>query len=306
MGKNATLCILLVLAAALGTRAQDDQVFKFKKALPTKGMTFALAHQRTMNMDVEATIPDHPPFNSTMAMKEHQVSEQKILAVSEVGVTKLSFSMKKHEETESQNMGGQERNKSESDPRLGKTFIVELKDGKVDVSAPEGGEVPADVRGAFEKEMQKGAGLGRLFDPCRGLDGALAGKELKVGDKVELSSEQLEKLMHGEGENDGSMPEVKKAILTVQRAVNYLGTDCVAFSADFEFSGTTGQEQNPMNVGAHLEGEYLVGLGNCWIYKANLSGPMSMNSVNAGHGGMNIAGKGKMDMTGNVIVSQGD
>lgn len=307
MSKLSSLTALLIAALVVAAPAQDAQKYKFAVAKPTKDTKFVNASDTSMSLEMDVAMNGQSMMQMNMQSKEKKLVERTVLAVNDKGISKMRFALKQFENSQKMQMMGQDQDESESDARLGGTFTVEMKDGALVVTDAEGAEASSDIVEAFQAELEDSVAEGHLHDPTARLGKILGGKELAINEKVDMSEEMIKDFLKGANDQlDGADVNIEKATLTLVRTVTYLGTECGVFKAELKFGGKGDEGGMAMSMSIQVDGEFFVGLADCWVYKMQMKGPLEMKGGQSSpEGEVAMNGKGELKHVEDVAISKG-
>lgn len=298
------ITLLLILVGSLGLRAQEPERYEFKRVFPAKGAHLITTKKSTMTLNGEVTVGDYEPLPMTKRDDETEVWEREILEAGSQGVTRMKARLTRFEKRSRTGYAGEQAEETEEDARLDASFLVSLKDGKVQVTDLEGGEVDEEIRVAFEEDCADAVAQGRLFDCSFGFDRLLAGKKLAVGDRVELDDDFVGRMFRKRA-RDGSDPrwKVEKGELELLRTFTHLGRRCGEFKAKLRFDSKVAEGGLDMNLGFDLDGRVTVGLADCWVYGFEFSGPLELGGAGQKNGlTMGLQGKGKTGFSASLAA----
>lgn len=203
------------------------------------------------------------------------------LAVDGNAITKAKVTYVEHKK--SNNEDGKEK-KTPPSAIDGKTFILELKDGKVVATDEKGGKLPKAEETAV---LKKNHDFGKP-DPF--LDG-MPKKAIKVGDKVDSLGKALEE--HFKAEDDGKNPfEITDTTVTLE-SIEKDGNNQVAVFAVALTMGNPKDSKEPISMKFVLKGKSRVRAKDGFTTAIDLAGPVTFESTDPK---VKMAGKGKAHM----------
>jgi hypothetical protein len=267
-------------ATASAAPAATGAGVTFTRKAPTVGTKREESGDMSMSMRIDVDPGNGKPQKTEMSMAESTKQSQELLAVSgdaptKVKVTFTSIDAKMVE-------GGKENRRPT--PLAGKTYVVEAKDGKIDVKDDKGKAVAA----AETKEVSKHfKSLGKP-DPVAA---ALPTTPLRPGEKVEALSRSLESYM----QQDESGLKVSDVTVTFREK---LGDDGV-----FDLTLKMGKEEGPMSMTMDLKGEMRISTTTGEPRKMELKGPITIGSTGGTGGKGDPKSKMKMDGSGSMAMS---
>jgi hypothetical protein len=244
----------------------------FRKVLPSVGSKREESSDMTMSVAMRVDVAGRNQ-NVDMIAKEIVKHVDEVLAVNGDAITKekVTFGTVAAKRTEA----GKE--KSDPSPVSGKTYVVESKDGKIDVRDENG----KGVSGAEEKDVRKQLkSLGKA-DP---MFAALPQAALVPGQKVDAIAKALTEQLKEESEET----TVKDVVVTFKEQRGEDGVFAVALKLT--------KEEGPMAMEIDVTGEALVSTKTGWPTKMSLAGPIHVGPGKASALGMNVSGSGKMAM----------
>lgn len=224
------------------------------------------------------------PKPKTMELAENETSTKKteVLAVDGKAVTKAKITYADYKKVETED--GKEKKKPPS-PLAGKTYVLELKDGKTVATDEKGGKLPKDEE---TKVLQKNRHFGKP-DPV--LDG-LPTESLKPGDKADKMAKALEQYFADDDDSAKDPPAVTDVTVKLD-SIEKDGDDQVGvFSVKLTLSSK--DNKGPVSMKMPLEGKVKVRAKDGFTTSIDLKGPLSVSSNDAK---MKISAKGDAHMT---------
>ncbi|MCB9832414.1 MAG: hypothetical protein H6807_08060 [Planctomycetes bacterium] len=289
--------VLLVAILGPGLLAQEPgpkRLFRF--AQPVAGDRFVSRASSNLDFRVKVSSEGELRFEVSMSTVEDSTIEREVLTSGEKGATRLRHRLARKVGRRTMATNGEESETKAEDPRLGESYLVELKDGRLIVTGETGEAVTEEIRGLFERDCRKQLSRGLLHDPSAGLGRLLDRKSLGIGDQVDMGADMARDMLQGaEDQLQGKDLEVETARLELLRFEQHAGRDCAVFRMDLAIVGRNEQPGNSMTLGLKLAGEFLVGVEDCWLHRAESKGPMTVTGGRATPGGEAvIAGKGDL------------
>lgn len=237
----------------------------FKKVLPRPGLIRISTESTVMTF----SISDGARTLKTSTTGSKRKSE-KLLAVLGSTATKLEVTYHKLAKVEVQN--GKTRNVPS--PLVGKTYVVEAKDGNTVVSARAGKPVPAAEQALVAEDYRS------LGKPNFMLDGLPSGP-IQIGARVPSMEEAMKKsFIQSMGGKPGEQWQISDPVVTLTGRGRAEGAQ-VAFLT-FEMAMTMSQPGG-FSMTMHMKGTVTIRLADGWPIAMIMSGPMDiMGTKNAG------------------------
>jgi len=239
--------------------------------------------EEKMKNDLSVSLEIDMGGKKTSEFTEVESTDKKIeaLAVDGNAITKAKVTYAEH--TKANTEDGKEKKKPKS-LLDGKTYVLELKDGKVIATDEKGKKLPKPEEDAV---LKKNHHFGKA-DPF--LEG-MPKKPIKVGDKVESLAKALEE--HFKAEDDGKDPfEVTDTTVKLE-SIEKDGSDQIGvFSVTLTLQSPK-SSKDPVALKFVLKGNTKVRAKDGFTTAIDLKGPVTMDSTDPK---LKITGKGKAHM----------
>ena len=228
-----------------------------------------------LTLDVDPT-GSGKSVNTTMDTTQDQSREEEILAVTGDAITKVKV---KYTTLDSSMTEGGKATK-EPDPRVGKTYVVSSKDGKVEVLGEDGkAAVPVEAT-LVEKDFQR---LGKA-DP---IAAALPARVLKPGENVPELADAIKAMMKSNG--GGKDMEISDVTATFKEKSGDEGI--------FDVALTLGKADGPMKMSVPLKGELHLRTADGQMASIKLAGPVTVSTNESDpKNKVKMSGKGNMEI----------
>ncbi len=260
-------------------KGEADEIV-FTKKVPAVGTIVEEKQSMQMEMELVLDMKGSKPITIEIGKTDTQVKREKVLATDGKATTKLEVTYVSKEEMEKEK--GTEKTKTS--PVLGKTYVVELKDGKPYVTTDKGLPAPPAEAAIVAKENKS---IGKPEPTTEGMpDGPI-----KVGEKVDSLARAIKERVN-EGDAEISDVSVKlKEIRTGDGGKEGVFEVAITFSMD--------KPGEPMKMKMELSGTMSLRRDDTWPVSLELGGPITMGghdeSTKGGPPGM--TGKGKVKMS---------
>lgn len=236
----------------------------------------------TSEMDLVLSIAlGKKPKEVKLLMQESTVKTEEVLAVDGKAITKakVTYTEKKKTETED----GKEKKRPKS-PIEGKSYVVELKNGKVVITDEKGKKPSKREEDAVRKDNEH-------FGVADPILAAMPDKPLEVGKTVDALSAALQEfLMRHDDSKD--KPEVNGVEVKLA-SIEGTGPDAVGVFSVALTMATPPKSKNPFEIKAPLTGTMKVRAKDGWTTSMNLGGPIELGDPDAKK---TITGKGTLKL----------
>ncbi len=259
---------------------KKDEGITFKGKAPAVGDKFD--EKKASEMKLTMTIEVGAKKTSEFTEVETSTKTVEALAVDGKAITKAKITYGDYKKTETED--GKEKKKPPS-PLAGKTFLFELKDGKVLVTDEKGGKLPKDEE---TKVLLKNRHFGKP-DPF--LEG-MPDKPLKPGDKVDSMVKALEQYFRDD-DDAKDPPEIKDVTVKLD-SIEKDGKDQVGvFSVELTMASPK-DNKSPIDLKIPLKGKVKVRAKDGFTTSIDLKGPVTMEGNDPK---FKMSGKGDAHMT---------
>lgn len=271
------------LVAALVVLTGCNEGIKFQKKAPAVGQKVQEKQQMDMNMSmtVDLSAMGKPAETTSMSKVETTVKTAEVLAASGEAATKVKVTYS--EKTDLEKKG--EKEKSKASPLVGKTYIVERKDGELVVTDVEGKPVPESEARLVKKDNKS------VGEPDK-VAAAMPERPIKVGEEVPELAKAIEAALTKDQSDKAPKPELSGVKVKLREDKG----DYALFDVAVTFS----QAEGPMTVKMELTGTMGVRKSDSQPTELTLKGPLSIATDAPADGKpqmMKIDGKGDMAMT---------
>ncbi|MBL8720866.1 MAG: hypothetical protein JNL79_33065 [Myxococcales bacterium] len=259
---------------------KKEEGITFKGKAPAVGDKFDEKKASDMKMTITIEVGAKKTSEFTEVENSHKTVEA--LAVDGKAITKAKITYSEYKKIETED--GKEKKKPPS-PLGGKTFLFELKDGKVLVTDEKGGKLPKDEE---TKVLAKNRHFGKP-DPF--LEG-MPDKPLKPGDKVDSMVKALEQYFKDDDDSAKDPPEIKDVKVKLD-SIEKDGKDQIGvFSVEMTMASPK-DNKSPVDLKIPLKGKVKVRAKDGFTTSIDLEGPVTMESNDAK---FKMSGKGKAHM----------
>jgi len=267
-------------AAAAEKKPASDEV-TFKKKAPAVGDKRVSTSNLTMKLTMTLEGIGPSPKSISVGKVEAVEKNEEVLAVDKDIITKLKVTYNSKSDVD--NKDGKEKTKSY--PVVGKTYVLESKDGKLAVLTEKGTPAPAAEASIVQKDYKQ---FGKKDD----FQSAVPERSLKVGEKVdELTTALKEKMFAGEDEK--RKPEVQDAEIRLASVREVEGKKVGVFDVTLKVKMT----EEPLGMLMDLKGQIEVGVDDAWARDMKLEGPITASIDKKPNDKMNLSGSGTMAMS---------
>ncbi len=213
---------------------------------------------------------------------ESTVKNEEVLAVDGKAITKAKMTYTEKKKTETSD--GKER-KRPKNPIEGKTYVLEMKGGKLEITDEKGKKVPKREDDAVRKDN----GHFGTADP---LLAAMPDKPLEVGKKVDALSAALQEYLmrHDDSKEKLDVSDVEVKLASIEGT----GPDAVGVFAVTLTLSSPQKSKSPFGVRAPLTGTMKVRAKDGWTTAMNLTGPLEIANPEAKK---DLSGKGTIKLT---------
>lgn len=266
---------------------KDDKEEKKEEGITFKGKAPAVGdkfdEKKASDMKLTMTIEVGAKKTSEFTEVESSQKTVEALAVDGKAITKAKITYADYKKVETED--GKEKKKPPS-PLAGKTFLFELKDGKVLVTDEKGGKLPKDEE---TKVLVKNRHFGKP-DPF--LEG-MPDKAIKPGDKVDSMVKALEQYFKDDDDSAKDPPEIKDVKVKLE-SIEKDGKDQIGvFSV--ELTMASGKDnKSPIDLKIPLKGKVKVRAKDGFTTSIDLKGPVTMEGNDPK---FKMSGKGEAHMT---------
>lgn len=267
--------------AADATAPADGIVFK-KKA-PAVGTKVSESKIKTMSLTVTVAGAKASDPGVKVKFNEREGVEKtvEVLAVSGISVTKVKVAYKESTKVESKD-GAEKTIKS---PVIGKTYIVEAKNGAVSVLTEQGAPVPAEEAKEVQDDFKN---LGKQDD----MQSVLPETPLRVGDQVDAIAEGLRTKLSS-GDDGKTKTTVEKSSAKLIKINDKGGTKTGVFKIELDVV----IDKSGMVIRMKMEGEVELRAEDGFPVAMMLTAPAAVASA-PGAKGPKIGGHGLFTMSG--------
>lgn len=258
----------------------DTKEIVFTKKVPGVGTVVEDKQSMEMKMELTLEMKGAKPITIEIDRSETQVKKEKVLESDGKATTKLEVTYVSKEEVEREK--GKEKRKSS--PVEGKTYVVELRDGKPYVTTDKGKLAPSAEANVVAKGHK---GLGKPEPTIEGMPD----KPIKVGDKVDSLAKAIKERL-SEDTDEGEIADVSVTLKEIKSGEH--GKEGV-----FEVGMTLALKKKgePLDLQMKLEGTMSLRKDDTWPTELTLSGPITMSSDDGKGKAPGFTGKGTMKMT---------
>jgi hypothetical protein len=252
-------------SAGEATKPAGDETLTFTRKYPEVGTVRTNKDTMSMDLTIEAGGKSMKMENSG-----NEESKEEVLAVDKNIVTKLKVTW--IAKTDVQKADGKEQ--VEKSPIVGKTFILEMKDGKA-VALDEAGK-PLDDKLAQSVLKEHGS-----FGKPMALIDALPTTPIKVGDKVDGLAEAMKKDIEADMDADKGEKTTLEGVTFTLKEIKTEGEQKLGvFDVTVTFKMAMGEG---MNMSMALKGTMTLRAQDGWPTVMSLEGPISaMGKDNVG------------------------
>ncbi|MFO0588576.1 MAG: hypothetical protein U0441_13590 [Polyangiaceae bacterium] len=270
-------------AAPAGTTAAAANMLTITGVAPAVGDKREDKESSNMDMTLSITMGAKSK-ELKMNMVESTTRQEEVLAVADKAVTKAKVTYV--DKTKSQTEDGKEK-KAKKNPLVGKTYILELKDGKLAITDEKGKKVPK----AEEDQIRKDNSHFGKPDP---FTSAIPTKPMEVGKPVpELSTAIQEQMAAHDSSNEKdklNVGDVEVKLASIEGSgADQQGVFDVKLTLSSPKSG-----KNPFEMKIMMAGQLKVRAKDGWPTSFKASGPLEMGEAGGKKG---ISGSGTLQLT---------
>ncbi len=264
--------VLLPLAPALA------QPLTFTTAPPTVGLFEVLTSRMEFTGKIEITGANGFQVSVPITQRQREELERETLAVADGKPVKRRLRYRVSEETE-----GMDGAKVKPRPVAGKTYTLDLADGKATARDAQGAEITAEEeKAALQQEMA-------LLGQWEGFCDALGGRSWKVGDAVDPHDPKVLAAL-GLGE-DKQLESVRMVLAEVVRGE---GAPLARFDVEMRFRNQGGGEKDEPAFTFSLKGKAAIDSATCRLLSLEAEGPLTIDGSQEAEG-EKLALKGTAD-----------
>ena len=276
----ATATAAPTVAVGAGQKAESAPVvdgYVFKKTMPAVGAKVAEKETKTMNLTIEVggKTPKDKLAKVVKGEKKTIDKTVEVLAVSADAITKVKVSYKDHSKVESKD-GADKTTKA---PVMGKTYVVEAKDGAVNVTTEKGVPAPAEEAALVQDDFK------RLGKPNE-LQSALPATPLKIGDKVDSLGQSLRDKV-AKDDDGKTKTTVESSSVTLAKVNESGGSKTGVFDVILDLA----MDQGGMIIKMKMKGQVELRMDDGFPVSMSFQAPITV-STPAGAGGPSIRGGG--------------
>ncbi|GAC1355375.1 MAG: hypothetical protein NVSMB47_08830 [Polyangiales bacterium] len=228
-----------------------------------------------LTLDIDPT-GSGKTVSTKMDSTQSETRDEEILAVAGDAITKLKVTYASLDSS----MNDGTKDTKTPDPRAGKTYVVDAKDGKVEILGEDGKPtVPVEAT-MVEKDYHR---LGKP-DP---IAAALPARTLKAGESVPELADAIKAMLKESG--GGKEMDVSDVSATFKEKSGDEGV--------FDIGVTLGKTEGPMKMSMPLKGELHVRTTDGQMASMKLAGPVSVTTNDSDpKNKVKITGKGNMEL----------
>lgn len=253
-------------------KPEEPKGTTFSYKMPTVGSKRDDTSAMSMSLTVDPTGTGKAQ-KSEMAMAESVHKTEEVMAVNGDAVTKVKVKYESYD-TKATEAG---KEKKKSSPLAGKTYLVEAKDGKIEVRDEKGKFVPAVEGNDVEKQYHT---LGKP-DP---MGAAMPKTPLKPGDRADSIAKAIQEQM--KAGSDGM--NVSDITVTLREIKGDVGVFDVALKLS--------KEEGPMSMSMDMKGETDIVAATGEPMLLDIKGPITIGAKPDAKSKMKMDGSGSMSM----------
>jgi hypothetical protein len=259
-------------SAPASAPATGGHVFRVK--VPAVGTRALETETDTMSLAISVFLPNaKAPHKSDMSEREVTEKIVEVLAANADAVTKVKVTYKAHSKVKKEDGA----DTSKPSPVQGKTYIVEGKDGTVQVTLPGGSPAPEEAAKLVAKDFK------RLGKPDR-MQKAMPSTPIEVGARVDSLGEALREDLVGDDEPDATAT-IDKSIVTLTAVREEGGAKLGVFDVELEVLAT----KKDLAMRFSVKGKVEVGLADSIPVAMSFESPVAAASTS----GRKVAATGR-------------
>lgn len=267
---------ILALLACMGLRAEDT--FTFSVETPKVGTERVETADTDLDMKIDASVGGKVVNSQKMVQKEHKKSKSTILELNGKEPAKARVVFVEYGVDDGAPPGAPA-------PELNKPYLVEIKEGKVSVTAEKGGELSEAEKAFLNKEFKK---FGKQDSFSKFLDG----KALKAGEKVTVSEEDARTLFDMSGEEGMKLDECTLIFKGQEKSD---AGETAVFETKLLISKGKG---DGLSMNMEITGPISLDAKSCWPVTMKVGGPIVIGgAMKKGDLTIDMSGGGAMKMT---------